>query len=388
MDADFADPPLVDHHCHGVVRGDLDRTSFESHITESAEPAPPGTTYFDSPLGLAVRRWCAPVLDLEPFADPDDYVERRAELGAAEANRRLLRGARVGAFLVDTGYSPPDALTPREIAALGGGEARTIVRLEAVAERVAAQEASSAGEYGERLAEALRREAADAVGLKSVIAYRCGLDFDPAPPSRAEVADAAGRWVRDGGGRLSDPVLLRHALWTGVEIARERVLPLQLHTGYGDPDLDPRRGNPALLREFLVAARPAAVMLLHCYPYHREAGQLASIYPHVYLDVGLAVNHTGAASSHIIAESLELAPFHKVLFSTDAFGLAELYYLGALQFRRGVQRVLRGWVAAGDCSAPEAARIAEMVGDGNARRIYHLAARSTGHRCDPKATGG
>ena len=53
---------LIDHHRHGVVKADLDVAGFEDLIAESADPLPAGTTRFDSPLGLAVRRWCAPVL--------------------------------------------------------------------------------------------------------------------------------------------------------------------------------------------------------------------------------------------------------------------------------------------------------------------------------------
>ena len=62
------------------------------------------------------------------------------------------------------------------------------------------------------------------------------------------------------------------------------------------------------------------------------------MFGHVYMDVGLAINHTGAASDRIIAESLELAPFRKVLFSSDAWGLPELHLLGSWLFRRGLAR--------------------------------------------------
>ena len=77
-------------------------------------------------------------------------------------------------------------------------------------------------------------------------------------------------------------------------------------------------------------------MLLHCYPYHREAGYLAHCFEHVYADVGLAINYTGAQATQVIAESLELAPFHKALFSSDAWGAAELYSLGSILFRDGL----------------------------------------------------
>ena len=102
-------------------------------------------------------------------------------------------------------------------------------------------------------------------------------------------------------------------------------------------------------------------MLLHCYPYHRGAGHLASAYPHVYLDVGLAINYTGARAAAVVAESLELAPFGKVLFSSDAWGPAELHYLGALLWRRATAAVLGGWVADGDWSRADAVRVAGMI---------------------------
>ncbi len=50
--------PLVDHHCHGIVTAEPDRAGFESLLTEG-EPWP-GISPFDTPLGLAVRRHCAP----------------------------------------------------------------------------------------------------------------------------------------------------------------------------------------------------------------------------------------------------------------------------------------------------------------------------------------
>ncbi len=28
------------------------------------------------------------------------------------------------------------------------------------------------------------------------------------------------------------------------------------------------------------------IMLLHCYPFQREAGFLANVFPHVYMDLG------------------------------------------------------------------------------------------------------
>src|SRR5262249_58925644 len=115
----------------------------------------------------------------------------------------------------------------------------------------------------------------------------------------------------------------------------DRGLPVQIHTGFGDPDADLRRSDPLLLRGFLELTQERAVplMLLHCYPYHRQAGYLAHTYPHAYLDVGLAINHVVARAAARVAESLELAPFGKVLFSSAAWGPPALHYLGAPRSR-------------------------------------------------------
>src|SRR6266487_3223614 len=147
---------LVDQHCHGVVGGELDAPAFERWLTEAGE-LPPHRDPFDSMLGLAVRRWCAPVLDLPALATRDEYLERRAELGWREVTERLLRAAGVATWLVDTGFVPDPSST-------GLGVEREVVRVEQVAETLAAQGGFQLG----TLREELRRRAAGAVGLKTI----------------------------------------------------------------------------------------------------------------------------------------------------------------------------------------------------------------------------
>ena len=101
---------LVDHHVHPALAAETGTAEFEQLITESDRPLPAGLTQFDSQVGLAIRRWCAPVLDLEPFAAPGDYLARRSALGPAEVTRRLLRASGTVHFLLDTGYVHPGLL--------------------------------------------------------------------------------------------------------------------------------------------------------------------------------------------------------------------------------------------------------------------------------------
>ena len=367
---------LIDHHVHGVVTADLDRPAFELLLTESPLPPAPGTSMFDSQLGFAVRRWCAPVLDLEPCAPAERYLERRAELGAAEVSRRLLTAAEVRRWLVDTGFQAEQLTTPRELAAISGTPASEVVRLEKVAEQVFRDGVGAAGFAG-AFAAALADAPARAVGYKSVVAYRFGFGFEAARPGPGEVTRAAGRMLAaieaDPGARLADPVLLRHLIWTAVDTGR----PLQFHVGFGDTDVRLHRSDPSLLHDFLLATQHTGtpIMLLHCYPYHRQAGYLANVFPHVYMDVGAILNHVGARSAQVLAEALELTPFHKMLYSSDAFGLPELHYLGAMGFRRDLARVAGGFVADGAWSAADADRVAELIGSLNAVRVYRLDGR-------------
>lgn len=362
---------LTDHHCHGVVAGDLDRPAFEALINEGFDPPPEGTSHFDSPVGLAVRRWCAPVLDLEPLAPPDRYLERRAELGFEEASRRLLRQAGLGHLIVETGYRSSEVTGVERTGELADVPASEVVRLEAVAEQVAASGVDATG-YADAFRAELAARCARAVGLKTIVAYRGGFAFDPRPPAEAEVAEAAGRWLAAGGGRLTDPVLLRFGIWTGAELARDHAMPLQVHSGWGDPDLTLHLADPSLLTDLVkeLGRLGVNVVFLHCYPYHRQAAYLAAVLPNVYFDVGEAITYLGPSATRLLAEALELAPFTKQLYSSDAFGLAELYLIGAAHFRHGLAEVLGGWVADGRCSAADAERIAHLIAAGNAARIY------------------
>ncbi|MGB9377333.1 MAG: amidohydrolase family protein, partial [Mycobacteriales bacterium] len=250
-----------------------------------------------------------------------------------------------------------------------------VVRLESVAESVAASGCEPA-EFADRYADALHTAvaAAGAVGVKSVAAYRVGLDLPADAPTRQEVKTAAQAWLDRGpaahGWRLDEPVLTRALVWSAVEVG----LPIQFHCGFGDRDLRLHKANPILLSD-LIAAVPATVpiMLLHCYPYHREAGYLAAVFPNVYVDVGLALNFVGPSRARaVLAEVLELTPFAKLLYSSDAFGLPELYYLSALVFRREFGGFLDERVDSGEWSADDALRIAAMVGSRNAARAYGL----------------
>jgi predicted TIM-barrel fold metal-dependent hydrolase len=367
-----ADPvdlgPLVDHHCHGLLLGGLDRPSFEALMNEAAAPSALGTTFFDSMLGLAVRSRCAPVLGLASHTSAEDYLERRRELGA-EASRLLVAAAGIETFLVDTGLNADQLCSPDDLAAMSGGTSHEVVRLEALAEELV-DNGVSAPDFRPALEKRLQE--AGAVAAKSIAAYRIGLDLPPDEPSTDALAAALAslRATANGRYRIAHPVINSWLTWTAIKIG----MPLQIHVGLGDADIDLLDADPLRLTPFLRATEKfgVPVLLLHNYPFHRHAAYLAQVFSHVFIDVGLAVHNTGALSQSVIRETLELVPFGKLLFSSDAYGLAELYYLGAELFRRGLSSVLGELIKAGELVSPDADHVAALIARENARRVYNV----------------
>lgn len=357
---------LIDHHVHGVFDQPVDRSGFEAALNEaSTDPVPAFMSQFDSPLGLSIRRWCAPLLGLNTLADADTYWRRRAELTPCQLAELLLPAAGVAHWIVDTGYQGQLVTTPQRLTELSGRPSSSILRLERLAEELL-NDGIAPEAFPDAFRAALRQalDDPDTLGAKTICAYRTGFDIDWSRPSDAAVIEHA----RAHRSRLDSPVLVSF----GVHEAADRGLPVQVHVGFGDRDLDLHRTDPLLLLPLLRRMPPVPVLLLHCYPYHRQAGYLAQAFDHVNFDVGLAINFLGTRSTALVAEALETAPFAKQLYSSDAFGPPELHLLGSVLWRRAMGVALGGWVSRGDCTVGDAIRIVDMIGVHNAARVYGL----------------
>ena len=355
---------LVDHHAHGCWLTSGDRSRFENALNEAnTEPLASFDSAFDTQLGFAVRAHCGPILGLPRHTDTDAYWRCRSEIPESELARLFLSAAGVSDWLIDTGFASGVA-DLEGVAALTVREVREVVRLESIAERAAA----APGDYALAFDNILWQRTRDAAATKSILAYRGGFIGDLSDPSPAEVVDAATRWRDRGGTHLTDRVLLRFGLHRALRLGK----PLQFHVGFGDRDCDLSATNPVHLLDFLRVSGDTPVILLHCYPYEREAGYLAQAFNNVYLDGGLAINYLGARSAAFIGRLLEMAPFRKILYSSDGFGPAELHYLGARLWRTGIAAALQRFVAADEWSHADAARIADLIAHGNAQRVYEL----------------
>jgi len=369
---DLAGVPLIDHHAHNLLTPEAAaQTPFRAAFTEGYDPAILNDHAQHTLFYRRGLREIAAVLECDPSEEA--VLIRRAELGFEELASRFFRSANLELLMLDDGF-----LAGRIMPTDWHGRfvpTRRILRVEALAEDLLAS-ATGFDDFLDRYRAALDPPPANVVGLKTIAAYRTGLDIGR--PLVDEARAAWDEWKRTTPPgprpRLTDKALLDFLFDQALELAARRRLPVQVHTGFGDPDLDLRLANPLHLRRIFEDERFKAVpiMLLHAsYPFAREAGYLAAVYPNAYLDLGLAVPFLSVSGMRAATRALlELAPTTKLLYSSDAHLIPELFYLGATWGRRVLGECLDEAVRDGDLTATEADGVAESVLRGNARRVY------------------
>jgi len=95
------------------------------------------------------------------------------------------------------------------------------------------------------------------------------------------------------------------------------------------------------------------------------------MFPNVYADFGeVQLFVAGGDLRAIVRELVGLAPASKLLFSTDASLVPELYWLGAQAGRRALGTVFDEHIAEGIIDERTALEMADMIFWRNAERIY------------------
>jgi hypothetical protein len=376
MPLDLSAIPIVDHHCHSLLRQQPpDDDAFRNHLTETYFPEMARDHVQHSLVYHWAIRELASFLGCDP--DPAAVHAARRERGVEQIARDVVERGNFRTWLVDTGYGTDTTFSLDELRGIVPCEIREIVRLEPLIERLIL-EADTFDGFLEAYREALSDlRGSGYVGMKSVIAYRTGLQIEPVDRATAATAfkpvhDAARR---DGRLRIASKPLLDYLIVGAVEEAARQEVPIQFHTGLGDPDLDLTRVDPAALRLiFSDAYRMAPIVLLHSgYPYSRSMAYLAAMFPNVYADFGeVQLFVAGGDLRAVVRELVGLAPASKILFSTDASLIPELYWLGAQAGRRALGQVFDEHIADGIIDDRTALEMAEMMLWRNAERVYRL----------------
>ncbi|MDB5077961.1 MAG: hypothetical protein JWO42_4140 [Chloroflexi bacterium] len=376
---DLSAIPVIDNHCHAYINYEqpLDARQYRRLFSEANSAA---FTYEHVPQA-SYYRWALKELGriLDCAATEDAVLAKRASFSLPEFTALLLGEAQIEAMLIDTGLGGPEFLSLDAMRSLTGCRIEWVLRLEVLAQHLIAETHDFATFQARYLEELRDLPGRGIVSLKSIAAYRTGLDIQPvtddqAATAFAEVCEDLTLGQRP---RLVHKVLIDYIVHLGMaQAAAQGGIPIQFHTGYGDPDTDLRLGNPLHLRPLFEdsALENVPIVMLHeSYPFTREAAFLATVYPNAYLDISYSVPfldyHELLACTH---QALGVAPWSKVLYSSDGFSIPEHGWLGAIHGRRVLADALRSMIEVGVLDHDEALTAATAILNENSRRVYRL----------------
>lgn len=374
---DLSGIPIVDNHAHPLTyRQPEDAEAFRRTFSEAHSPA-----VAREHMGWTVYyRWALRQLGRVLGVDPTEeaILQRRSEARLLEYAHRLTNNARIAWLLLDEGYPPPqDAYPSAELQDALGVRIGPILRLETLLQELIARHESFedvAGAFDRRVS---RARADGYISLKTIAAYRTGLAIEEVGEDEAARAFGPVRQEAESGAlRLRSKPLIDFFLRRALRHAADQHLPIQFHTGYGDPDLDLRLANPLHLRPIFEdpSLADVAIILLHeSYPYTAEAAYLAVSYPNAYLDLAFTLPPLDRFELlRVTRIALGAAPGGKIMVSSDGVGIPEHYWLGAVRAREIVAQVLTEMVGADELDRETARTIGRMILHDNAVRVYSL----------------
>ncbi|TQB68942.1 hypothetical protein MPDQ_002603 [Monascus purpureus] len=305
--------PLIDNHAHNLLSAER-ATDYLKYPFESITSEAGSVALQNARKTLPHLRAANQLADL--YRCPSDWDEIKAARHQLVQNdyelliRQCLEGTHT--LLLDDLLAVEDVEPFHWHDKFTASETKRIVRIETMAAQVLesmsrsgdrAQEVSQVdrsafARFSSQFTDALASAIKDlvVVGFKSVICYRTGLEIDKLCDLH-ELNKSCFRMLLQQPGStafriedkpLNDWIVLR-TLEMLSEARRESGIskPLQLHTGLGDSDIDLVRSNPAYLQPVIAKYPEVDFVLLHSsYPYTRQAGYLACVYPNVYLDLG------------------------------------------------------------------------------------------------------
>ncbi|KAJ5548900.1 hypothetical protein N7513_006134 [Penicillium frequentans] len=391
----IANHPLIDNHAHNLLSRDV-ATDYDSYPLESITSEAHGRALENARFTLPLLRATNQLAELyeSPCAEWSDVLaahSRWVEQDYEGLIKRSLEGTH--ALLLDDLLSDDDVESYDWHDSFTASATKRIVRIEAVAASLLVELMSTDRQEGQTVWGLFRQQFLEklehamddpaVVGFKSVVCYRTGLDVDPHTPDEDLLTASLHRTLdlgtRKSGYRIEEKPLNDWLVQQTLKLITWRkragiVKPLQFHTGLGDNDISLLRANPAYLQPLIVQYPDADIVLLHsAYPYTREAGYLASVYPNIYLDLGEVFPMVSRqAQEKILQESLEITPTNRLLWSTDGHFHPETFWLANKQFRQALEKVFIDYVQHGDYTVSQAKAAAADILFNNSNRLYKL----------------
>lgn len=385
---DLSKQPVVESHCHAFLP-DKETKPFEQYLTLSEGPVPK----IDMVSTLLYRHVvCELSRVLEIDGRHEEILEERHKRYKRDPVgyiRLLFEDANIETLLVDTGYPGKlfsgYSIDLKDFSEIVPCRVREIFRIDTVIYDLLENQLPF-DDAVEHLHGRIKRVfKGGAVSLKSVVAYRTGLEIRRNGEEVVRKAHdellaevGSGRSIRDilTGRSKQIKTVYDYLVFLGVEDSVSLNVPFQIHVGMGDtPSIDLRISNPILLRELINdgSSREARIVLTHWgYPYVEEAGFLVSTYPNVFLDLSETMPFTGVGIKEKLRGLLSIAPATKLMYGSDGFNIPELHWFSSIQTKRVLSAVLNEMLGSGEMEEEWAYEAARQFLRENARRVYKL----------------
>lgn len=367
---------FVDHHVHAPYKRahEIPLDEFRRPFTEASIPA----VWTENIPTLIGYQWMVRELARVLHCAPTEEAVLAARNGTAVLpyHRLLANAANLGLCYADDLFAAGQCYSIDAWAELIQRPVERVLRVETFVEQGYAA-CETLEDALERLTREITAPTRRLVSLKSIAGYRSGLAFDP--PSSAQRQHAAKAYSelrsaasRGDSGRIANKALVDTIVWTALEAAAPRGLPMQFHVAFGDDDIIMAKNDPTLMRALFAHEpfRAVPLVLLHCYPFHRQAGYLACTYPNVYADLGLTIPIVGPGAATVLAELLELCPTRQLLASTDGHMEPEFQWFSIFVWRWALTRVLGHYVEWDILDTSAALGTARAILHDNALRVY------------------
>lgn len=390
---DLAELPIIDNHVHGLEIEHLlatDPNGLEARLTIlgqaflTANPAErdpdawPKIESFvaDNVYSIISRRWMAQYLqcantsaavlaarDAAMRADPAAYTQR------------LLREAGISELVADEGftYMPVGASQLEDIV---GIPVHRVARIESFIDELTKNDTcNTLGAFADALEARLDEAASDGktIALKSIIAYRTGLDIEDVTLSDASTAFDAWRAAGWTESRSHSKLVRDYLLHRSLAVIERHDIALHIHCGDGDVDVVFEHSRPQDLFRFLKRYHRQPIVLMHAgHPWSEEAAYLASIMPHVFVDLSVLIPWASSEIERYLCRFLGMVPSGKLLYSSDQVYEPELFWIPAKLARLGLTRSLTGLVEGEYVDARQALAIARGILGENCRQVHAL----------------
>jgi len=205
--------------------------------------------------------------------------------------------------------------------------------------------------------------AADAVCLKSTLAYQRTLRFENVPRARA---DAAFGRTRKEISAEQQADFEDFIFWRLCELSAKHELPFQIHTGQARV----QGSNPILLVDLIEANPNTKFVLFHGgFPWTGETGVIVMRHKNVWIDSVWLPTLSYTMAKRAYQEWLEMVPSDRIMWGADTVQAEGIY--AATEFtRQCLAEALAEKVQRGELREEHASRIGRQVLRENALKLF------------------